>query len=97
MQNVSRSYLSLGEVADLLSAQSWRIARLFELGVLPEPERVAGRRMIPREMVPEVAEALRNRGWLTKQFCPQIQSDGHTISAAVSEQGANRTASPALE
>jgi hypothetical protein len=64
--NNSRSYLSLGEVADLLTVQSWRIARLFELGVLPEPQRVAGRRMIPKEMVLEVAEALRARGWLTK-------------------------------
>ena len=64
--NLSRPYLSLGEVADLLTVQSWRIARLFELGVLPEPQRVAGRRMIPKEMVLEVAEALRARGWLTK-------------------------------
>lgn len=66
LTNLSRSFLSLGEVAELLSVQSWRIARLFELGVLPEPERVAGRRMIPSDMVPEVAEALRARGWLTK-------------------------------
>jgi hypothetical protein len=62
--NLIRPYLSLGEVADLLSVQSWRIARLFELGVLPEPERVAGRRMIPSDIVPEVADALRARGWL---------------------------------
>jgi hypothetical protein len=62
----SRPYLSLGELADLLSVQSWRIARLFELHVVPEPERVAGRRMIPKAMVPEVAEALRARGWLPK-------------------------------
>jgi hypothetical protein len=62
--NLSRPYLSLGEVAELLSVQSWRIARLFELGVLPEPERIAGRRMIPNNMVPKVAEALRSRGWL---------------------------------
>jgi hypothetical protein len=64
--NHSRPYLSLGEVADLLSVQSWRIARLFELGVLPEPGRVAGRRMIPNDMVPEVADALRARGWQVK-------------------------------
>lgn len=62
----SNSYLSLGELADLLSVQSWRIARLFELGVLPEPERMAGRRMIPKVMVPEVVDALRARGWLPR-------------------------------
>ncbi len=59
-----RPFLSLGEVADLLSVQSWRIARLFELQVLPEPERIAGRRLIPKETIPEVIDALRARGWL---------------------------------
>ena len=57
-------FLSLGEVADLLSVQSWRIARLFELQVLPEPERIAGRRLIPKEKIPEIIDALRARGWL---------------------------------
>ena len=59
----SRAYLSIGEVADLLNVQSWRIGRLFELGLLPEPERVAGRRMIPKSMVPKVIDALRAKGW----------------------------------
>ena len=66
--NCSRPYLSLGEVADVLCVQSWRIARLFELGVLPEPQRMAGRRMIPKEMIPDVADALRARGWLLKPY-----------------------------
>jgi len=56
-------YLSLGELAELLSVQSWRIARLFELGILPEPDRVSGRRLIPKTMVPEVVDALSARGW----------------------------------
>jgi hypothetical protein len=62
----SRLFLSLGELADLLSVQSWRIARLFELEVLPEPERIAGRRMIPKEMIPQIVDALRARGWLSR-------------------------------
>ncbi len=57
-------YLSLGELADLLSVQSWRIARLFELEILPEPSRVSGRRLIPKTIVPQVVDALRERGWL---------------------------------
>lgn len=60
----SRPYLSLGELAELLSVQSWRIARLFELGILAEPPRIAGRRMIPKDLVPAVVDALRERGWL---------------------------------
>jgi len=56
--------LSVGEVADQLSVQSWRVARLFELGVLPEPVRIAGRRMISEGFVSEIREALRQRGWM---------------------------------
>lgn len=63
---LSQTVLSTGDVADLLSVQSWRVARIFELGVLPEPGRISGRRMIPKEMVPAVVEALRLRGWFPK-------------------------------
>lgn len=52
------------EVADLLGAQTWRVRRLFEAGVLPEPPRFAGKRAIPREMLPAIMDGLRARGWL---------------------------------
>jgi hypothetical protein len=55
---------SIGELAEALGVQSWRIARLFELGLVPEPPRVSGRRAIPGEMVPAIIAALRDRGWL---------------------------------
>ncbi len=55
---------SLGELTPLLSVQSWRIARLFELGILPEPQRVSGRRLILKTMVPQIIDALEDRGWL---------------------------------
>ena len=57
-------FLTTGELGDLIAVQSWRIARLFELGLLPEPPRSGGRRLIPKEMVPDVVDALRLRGWL---------------------------------
>ena len=59
MSAALRPYLSLGELADLLTVQSWRIARLYELGILPEPERLGGRRMIPKATVAQVVDALR--------------------------------------
>ena len=70
---ISFPYLSLGELADLLSVQSWRIARLFELGILPEPKRLSGRRLIPKAMVPQVIDALKSRGWLPE--FPAIESE----------------------
>ena len=57
-------FLSVGQLADTLSVQSWRIARLFELGVLPEPPRLSRIRLIPKSMVPDIVDALRARGWL---------------------------------
>ena len=62
----SPPYLSLGELGDLLSVQSWRIARLFELGILPDTPRIGGRRVIPKSMIPQIVDALRERGWMPK-------------------------------
>lgn len=53
-----------GELGDLLGVQAWRIARVFELGIVPEPQRVGGRRLIPAESLPAVVAALEARGWL---------------------------------
>lgn len=57
-------YSTTGELGDALGVQAWRIARLFELGALPEPERIGGRRLIPKSMIPAIVDALRVRGWL---------------------------------
>ena len=57
-------YVGLGDLGDTLGVQSWRIARLFEAGVLPEPPRIGRRRLIPKGMIPEIVDALRARGWL---------------------------------
>lgn len=61
---INAPYVGLGELGDLLQVQAWRIARLFEDGDLPEPPRIAGRRAIPKEMIPKVIDALRARGWV---------------------------------
>lgn len=52
------------DVAELLGTHTWRVRRLFEDGTLPEPDRFAGKRAIPREMIPSIVDALRDRGWL---------------------------------
>lgn len=57
-------YVTIGELGDLLQVQSWRIARLFELGVLSEPQRIGGRRLIPKSSIPTIVDALRDRGWI---------------------------------
>ena len=64
IETTSPPFLTTGELGDALGVQAWRVARLFELGILPDPPRVAGRRMIPKQMVPAVVDALRARGWL---------------------------------
>jgi len=61
---------STRQVAELLGTDTWRVCRLFEDGTLPEPERFAGRRVIPGTMVPSIVDALRARGWL-----PQAEVD----------------------
>jgi hypothetical protein len=55
---------SVGELGDMLGVQSWRIARLYELGLVPEPPRCGGRRLVPKTHIPLIVEQLRIRGWL---------------------------------
>ena len=56
--------LSTREVAEFLEIKTWRVRRLFEDGTLEEPDRFAGKRMIPATLLPAIIDALRLRGWL---------------------------------
>jgi hypothetical protein len=64
MSTTTLPYVSVGGLGDTLGVQSWRIARLFELGILSEPPRIGRRRLIPKSMIPLIVDALRTRGWL---------------------------------
>lgn len=57
-------FYSTREMADLLGTLTWRIRRLYEDGTLPEPPRFAGNRAIPRQSIPAIVDALKDRGWL---------------------------------
>lgn len=59
-----RTHLTTEEAAGLLGTDTWRVRRLFEDRTLPEPERFAGKRAIPREQLVVIIDALRARGWL---------------------------------
>lgn len=52
------------QIAELLGTDTWRVRRLFECGRLSEPPRFAGKRAIPRALIPDIVDALRERGWL---------------------------------
>jgi len=56
--------ISVGDLADTLGCQSWRIGRLFETGVIPEPPRFSGRRAIPVALIPQIEAELKSRGWI---------------------------------
>jgi hypothetical protein len=50
--------LTTGQTAAALGVQRRRIIRLFTRGLLAEPPRVAGARLIKRDELPLVAQAL---------------------------------------
>ena len=57
--------LSRATQPDALGVKSWRIARLFELELVPEPPGFSNRRVIPMAMIPAIVDVLQERGWLT--------------------------------
>ncbi len=52
------------EIAEFVGVETWRVQRLFTTGRLPEVRKFAGRRAIPRSMIPAIVSALQDRGWL---------------------------------
>ena len=55
------THLTTHEVAILAGSDTWRVRRLFEDGTLPEPPRFAGRRAIPRELLPDIFGKLKTK------------------------------------
>ena len=65
-------YLTLGALAKRYPGlQVWQIRRLYERGILPEPPRVAGLRIIPIEDVAKTVAALQRAGYLSRMAIEQ--------------------------
>ncbi len=68
-------FLSTRQVAEQITDSSlvsgavdeWQVRRVFELGILAEPPKFGGKRMIEPLLVPQIVDAMRSRGWLSKQ------------------------------
>lgn len=58
-------YLTIGELcARYPGLQAWRVRRIFERKLLPEPPRINGYRVIPVRDLSKVVTTLRNAGYL---------------------------------
>ena len=57
---------TLGDIARLYDRPVWMVRRLYERGLLPEPPRVGGYRVVPLADVPLVEAAMRRAGYLTE-------------------------------
>ena len=55
-------FYSVGELGRILDVTPWRISDLFYRRHVPDVALVGGVRMIPKALVPEIAEKLRERG-----------------------------------
>lgn len=65
-----KDHYTTRELAEFLGTSEWRVRRLFQSRVLGETPRFAGKRAIPRERIPEIVDALRERGWLADGCSP---------------------------
>lgn len=82
MPTTTPSHFTSGELGDFLGIQAWKISRLFELGIVDEPDRVGGRRLIPKWMIPCIVSALQDRGWVAKtpEKLPGVQESPREVS-----------------
>lgn len=66
-----RTFFSTREIAEILGTDEWRVRRLYEAGVVAEPARFAGKRVIPGSDIPLIIDGMRRRGWMG---CPQTDT-----------------------
>lgn len=56
---ITRDYAPKG-----VKIEEWQVRRVFELGMLPEPQKFANKRVIVEEIIPSIVAAIRVRKWL---------------------------------
>jgi hypothetical protein len=66
-------YLTLGAVARRFDLPLWKVRRLFERHLLPEPARAGNYRVIDVDDLPGVENALREAGYLPDDAMPVAQ------------------------
>jgi hypothetical protein len=62
--------MTLGTVARRYSLPTWKIRRLYELKLLPEPHRIGHYRVVGEADLPAIEEALRTLGYLPTEGEP---------------------------
>jgi hypothetical protein len=49
--------LTTGDAAQAIGVREWMVSRLYERGFLPEPPRLAGKRVLKRSDLPAIRDA----------------------------------------
>ena len=85
-------FLTSRQAAEMLQVEHWRVMRLFESGSLSEPQRIGRLRAIPRADLADIADALRDRGWL-----PSNKKSPGAVNTEANAKSATATPSKAME
>lgn len=64
---MAEKLLTLGEAAERLGTQLWKVQRVFDRKRLPEPRRVGRTRVVPETDLPRVEKALREAGLMKRE------------------------------
>lgn len=62
--------LTIGQIARHFRCLPWQVRRVFERGLLPEPQRVGAYRVVGAEDLPLIEKALRQAGYLKEEAAP---------------------------
>jgi hypothetical protein len=62
--------LTIGAIAKHFGLSTWKVRRLFERRILPEPSRVGAYRVVAAADLPRIEAALRGCGYLPPEGGP---------------------------
>lgn len=64
MSNPTVQLLTLGEVADAIGIQAWKIRAAIDRGLLPAPQKVGRYHVLPADQLEEVRRVMTEAGYV---------------------------------
>jgi hypothetical protein len=61
---------TIGGLAKRYGLPAWKVRRIFERGLIPEPARLGAYRVVAVRELPQIEDALRKAGYLKAEAVP---------------------------
>jgi hypothetical protein len=72
--DANATFLTLGQVAKQIGIKVWKVRRVYERGLLAEPSRIGGYRVVTATELPTLLETLRAVGYMDARLRTKVST-----------------------